>query len=140
MASGYPDFEGSKSKLYTVAEWAAKEGTDKNWLIADAVTAYGEYVSTTYNVPAGKTLYITHASFSIYAIAAADADNNSIAYAQIQDTTAGVVEWSQGGNGGGYASFTKPIVIEAGHQFYCSVINYSNHNCCIGLMVAGYIA
>jgi len=139
MASGYPDFEGGKVKLYTVAEWAAKEGTDKNWLISDGVTAYGEFVSTTYDVPAGKTLYITHAAFAIYAIAAGDADNNSIAYAQIQDATVPTVEWSQGGNGGGYANFTKPIVIPSEHRFYCSIFNFSNHNCAIGLMVAGYI-
>lgn len=139
MAHGYPDFEGDKSSIYSKPQWAAVEATDLNWLIADAVAAFGEFVSTTYNVPVGSTLYITHTAFSSHAVVAADGDNRHSVFAQIQDATTATALFVQAGDGGGYASFTKPLVIVGGHQFHMAVICYANHNCTIGMMVAGYV-
>lgn len=138
MAHGYPDFEGDKSSIYSKPQWAAVDATDKNWLISSTDMDYGESITTTYPVPANKTLYITQASFSVYAQLVADADNNQIAIAQIQDLDAPAVLWAMCGNGGGGMPFHKPLVIPAGHRFYASIVARANHPLVIGLMVAGY--
>ena len=136
MARGYPDFEGGKVNLQTIAEWAAKEGVDKNFYAVGANKARGFGASVTYRVPAGKALYITHFSFSNYAFVAADSDNNSIGYAYITDLA--LPDYQVGGNGGGSMVLPKPFVIAAGADFIGVVRNQANHNCNTEITVGGY--
>ena len=138
MASGYPDFEGDKSKLFTVADWAAVEANDKTLGVTSANKGNGTTVQATYTVPAGKTLFITQFGFAVYATNAADADNNQICRGAITNVTTGVVNASMGGNGGGGMSLTKPMVLTEGQQLALSVANESNHNCDLQAVCSGY--
>ena len=72
MARGYPDFEGNKVGLYLMPEWAAKEGKEWSKIVVGANKAFGTSANGSYLVPAGKTLYITQASWQSVASAAAD--------------------------------------------------------------------
>lgn len=58
MARGYPDFEGSKLKVYPIAEWAALEGYDKAITGSVVVAAAAWRTIVAYAVPAGVTLSI----------------------------------------------------------------------------------
>jgi hypothetical protein len=138
MASGYPDYEGGKQKVYLVPEWAAKEGADVYFNWGGLNVGEGLSASLTHDVPADKTLYITQLSFYSRAFAVENADLNQICMASIGDS--GDVEntWQQGGNGGGAAIFHKPMVIHGGNTATFAVYNYSNHHCNCGLTVSGY--
>jgi len=127
-----------KVGLYLQPEWAAKEGTDKNLLAEadDVPTTLSTYV--TYNVPAVKTLVITHFGFAISAEIAADRDNNQIGGAWIRNETDSETLASIGGNGGGAFILPKPAIIPGGKQFRATVQNRSNHNCVILVSAHGY--
>lgn len=138
MTRGYPDYEGGKSKLYTVDEWAAFEGIDKNLFLTAVNKASGILTTGTYIVPSGKTLYVSGLGFSLVASEADDRDNNQIGYALLSGTLL-VTKYSVvGGNGGGMAIFDKPIVIASGYTLNYSLANYANHNCDGYLSVWGY--
>lgn len=134
----YPDGSGHQVDLVTRAEWAAIEATDKNFaLLASGMPAgYGGLM--VYNVPAGKTLYLTQASFMSYVPAAANAELNQICGLVIINNTTGAFMWRQGGNGGGAVVFGKPLTINAGEQVQFTVYNISNHVTDVALSVGGY--
>lgn len=135
----YPDYQGDKSKLFTAADWAALEATDHN-LGANALNvAFDAGALVLYRVPAGRTLYITQVGYECFAAVAADADNNQICRALIWDVTAVIALWRQGGNGGGSAIFSKPLVVPALHQVRIAVYNEANHNCNIAIQCGGYL-
>ena len=140
MARGYPDFEGGKAGLYSIADWTAKEATDKNFFSSALSKTYGQVDEESYTVPAGKTLYITQ--FYCYAIASnvADGDNNQICGASLyrsnpapQSTYAHLA-----GNGGGAVALPKPAVFTAGETMIMAVASYANHTCNIGVGASGY--
>ncbi len=138
MARGYPDFEGDKSGLYLKPEWAAKERVDKNFtLLANGVGIAGLSTSS-YVVPAGKTLYVVGAGLCICGFADADKDNNQIGWLYLRDVTAAVNLCGAGGNGGVSLVFNKPAVIPAGHQFDLNVYNMCNHLADIFAFAQGY--
>ncbi len=138
MARGYPDYEGDKSKLFTVADWAAIEATDKNFEALLAGAVYADQAIVLYTVPPGRTLYITQFGFSSYASVAADGDNNQICRGLIYNLTLFANLWVTSGNGGDGLMFPKPLVVEAGHQvgFYSG--NFSNHTCVLQVAAGGY--
>ena len=138
MARGYPDHEGDKSGLYEKPEWAAFEGKDKNFYDVANNKASGLSVSESYVVPAGKTLYITSFSFICIAAAVADRDLNQMCYGWIHDGDLASTIWSQGGNGGGFATFSKPLVFAAGNTVSFACTNYANHNCNLAVSANGY--
>ena len=129
MARGYPDFEGDKAGLYSIPAWAAFEGYDRNFTVAPVSGGFNTGTGVAYNVPAGRTLYISHLSFRNNAFVAADADNNQICFGWIKDNTTGITLWKQGGQGGGGAIFNKPITIPSLHQVGFYVTNRGNHDC-----------
>jgi len=138
MAHGYPDFEGDKSRVYSVAEWAVIEGTDLSFSGSANNVAPGAPLTVNYNVTAGKTLYITQFTFSCYANLVADMDNNQFcAFAMYNFTTAEYLLY-MGRNGGGGMPLNKPISVAAGNlvQFVLGVA--VNHNCDLRLSVGGY--
>lgn len=138
MASGYPDFEGQKSKLFTVADWAAVLATDKelNFYVNDVI--YGNYGYLDYTVPAGKTLYVTEISFLMYASDEADADNNQIGVVSLKNQTDTTYHGLVGGNGGGYLHLSKPAVFTAGKVVRLLVWNNANHTCNVEGYAGGY--
>ena len=141
MARGYPDYEGGKSGLYLKPEWAAFEAIDMTFEGATPVpVSWGVSLTVSYTVPSGKTLYITDVSWWGKADAAADGDNNQIASLWILDVLDPTqTNWFRSaGNGGGAASFSKPIVIPAGHRLDFVVKNEANHVCNIAVAGCGY--
>lgn len=138
MTNDYPDFEGGKSGLYSVAEWAAKEGADKNFRIQGLNKANAEGVSGYYTVPTGKTLYMCGASFHIFATASLNADLNQIGMFALINVTTSTVLFRGGGNGGGSCIFSRPIVFTAGQQMQYHCVPYANHNCNLDATFWGY--
>ncbi|NVM22282.1 MAG: hypothetical protein HWN68_10945 [Desulfobacterales bacterium] len=139
MVSGYPDWEGEKSKLYTGADWAAVEAYDVNLTIAGGPVGYGLAATLVYVVPAGQTLYISQVSFACYASVAANADNNQMAVVQILDATTGALLYREGGNGGAGQVFSKPLVIPGGNTLNLIIACLANHNCMLVAHAGGYL-
>ncbi len=138
MSHGYPDYEGQKQRVYLVPEWAAKEAVDKSFESGIVLVGFNAGTSVSYVVPAGKTLYITQFGFRGLASVVGDSDLNQMCYGWIDEITAGLVLWQQGGNGGGGATFPKPIAIPAGHQVDFYVYGMANHNLLVLVTAAGY--
>ncbi len=127
MAKGYPDFEGGKVKLFTVADWAALEATDKTFEKGFRAQDPGDIGTLSYAVPSGVTLYITYFAIAMFASLTADGDNNQICKGSIRNST-DVVDFAIiGGNGGAIILFNKPVVVEGGDTIAFDVTNYSNH-------------
>lgn len=123
------------NRVFSQPEWAAKKGTDKNFIVEGPVDSNAN-VNATYVVPGGKKLYISGFSFRIWAQDAADKDNNQIGNILLYaDST---VIATLGGNGGNAASFLKPPIIEAGETFKYWISNQANHACNVTLTVWGY--
>jgi hypothetical protein len=138
MASGYPDYEGGKQRLYLVPEWAAKESKDKTFAALEANAIRGVYASVTYVVPEGKTLYITQVSAVAVAVLAAESDKPHTAWIEISDADTGDDYWEQGCDTGFGIVLPKPIVLPAGTNVVFLIINYANHTCSIYILAAGY--
>jgi len=134
----FPDYQGDKSKLLTVADWAAVQATDIEFTAAMINAVFGNTAQVTYLVPAGRTLYITEYSFAIYATVAANADNEQHGGLMLEDITLGVQYLLQAGNGGGGLSLNKPIVTPGGNQFRMTVFCHANHACTIRADCGGY--
>lgn len=139
MVSGYPDYEGGKSKLYSGADWAALEAYDQNFFSFLANVLFNMATWVGYVVAAGRTLYITQISFSSHATAVADADNNQMCEGYIFDATTALWLYRRGGNGGGSEAFNKPIVGIALHTILMGCNNWANHNCDLSVSVEGYL-
>ena len=136
MAHGYPDWEGGKSGLYLMPEWAAREGNDRRFRAADTNKAFGEFASDTHVVDAGKTLYIVFLSFSIAIDAAADYDH--FAHAIVSLRVNGIRRIETGGDTGGGFPISPPVVVLAGETLESIIFNNSNINCTLELIVLGY--
>jgi hypothetical protein len=124
--------------VYLQPEWAATQGTDKNFRASQSGLAFGFYAYYGYTVPAGKTIYVTHIGGYSYAFAAADADKNQVMAISIYDETAASYLFETGGNGGAFADLSKPISIAAGHTVWFMAWNLANHNCNMTISASGY--
>ena len=138
MASGYPDYEGGKQRVYLTPEWAAKEGIDKTFTASGGPLNFGVVALLNYNVPVGKTLVLTDLSFTVVASVAANGELNQIGTAYVKNATTGVVYISQGGNGGGVYALRKPVVILGGEQLEIGVASWTNHPCHVRTDASGY--
>jgi len=124
--------------VYLQPEWAAAQGTDKNFRASQAGLSFGTYGYASYAVPTGKTLYITHIGGYSYAHAVADADKNQIMAISIYDATAPGYLFETGGNGGAFANLSKPIRVPAEHTVWFMAWNFANHDCDVSVSVSGY--
>lgn len=124
--------------VYLQPEWAALQGVDKNFRAASSSVLAGGGISATYTVPAGKTLYITQAGFSINAVASANADHNQIGDMSLRDQTSGIDKMTAGGNGGAFASFPRPLIIPASKVMKLIANNFSDHTCSLEVQCHGY--
>ena len=136
MAKGYPDYEGGKSGLYLMPEWAAREGLDKNITVISGSLGFLDTAETEYIVPIAKTLYIVGMSFGSRADAEADADKNQMA---LVDLTIDTQYLSfLGGNGGNGEPFNKPMVFAGETTLKLRVWGYANHNIHVWASCWGY--
>jgi hypothetical protein len=136
MTTGYPDYEGNKSSVYSVEEWSVIEGVEKNFVLTAADKGFEETATSAYAVPAGKTLYISGMSLVVRASAAADADNNQMGAATL-DTDGGNLALI-GGNGGVPIVFKRPVVAPGDQDFNYTVTCYANHDCDMVLTLWGW--
>lgn len=138
MAKGYPDFEGDKSGVYLRPEWAAKEGTDKNFY-GEALNVLSDVqVSMSYLVPSGKTLYMLSYSVVLYAQTRTEGDLNQMVVGTIWGSDIAEARVYIGGNGGASINFPKPLVLSAGVTVYFYLRNVSAHTAGVGLVAMGY--
>ena len=138
MSSGYPDYEGGKQRVYSVADWAALFGVDKTFRATGVGQVYAGTATGNYVVPAGKTLYIVQASVEIHADAAANAELNQMTSFWAGDATAGSYPLFAGGNGGVVVPLVEPLIIPAGHIFLYHADVWANHACTLNLTISGY--
>ena len=122
--------------VYLQPEWAALQGTDKNFSAQGTNKVFQEIVSGSYLVPPGKTLYVNTLAFVISASVAENADLNQMGQAEILDNL--LQRGAVGGNGGGALVFPIPVVVAAEHTFYWVGTCKANHACNIGVIVKGY--
>ncbi len=137
MASGYPDFEGDKQKVYLAPEWAAKETKDKNidkW----GTLAVDGFTYATYAVPTGKTVFITGMAFSAYGTDIIDRDLPQIAVVSLWISSGTHPDAEIGGNGGGSIVFAKPMVATAGQIIWLYIYNRAGHGLTINGQWWGY--
>mgnify|MGYP001574539190 CR=1 FL=1 len=135
MAKGRPDFSPTAVDVILRPEWAAQEGTDKQFLAEDVKT-YRQLVETIYTVPAGRKLIITDLIGRAFATAAANADLNQIMEITcFTDTTELVIV---GGNGGLAVTLSKPLVILAGALFSLRTYCNANHEMNVAALASGY--
>ena len=119
-------------------EWAAITGDDLSLHALAFDRARGSGTEVWYEVPAGRTFYVTQFCGSCYAFNAADSELNQMCYGFVQNAVA--TNYSTiGGNGGFVVTYTKPLVITAGTIIYFGIRNRSNHNCTCSVMGSGYL-
>ena len=133
-----PDWSPTAVDVVLRPEWAALEGTDWERGAGGDDKAFEDQVGVTYNVPAGRTLYITHVTFACVANLAVSGDLNQMCYCFLNDNTAATNHLRIGGNGGGSVILSKPVVIPAGHQVGAYIVSYANHAVNMGVSAFGY--
>jgi len=106
--SDYPDFEGNKSKLFTVADWSAVEATDKNLEGSNTFLAAGRSIVIDYVIPSGSTFYICQWGFEI------EKDTFVIGELTSYDGATSTYLGVNGGKPGNALSLSKPVAITGG--------------------------
>lgn len=132
------DIDAQSVGIYLQPEWAALQGLDKNFVGVKADAGFNDWARATYVVPAGKTLYLCGASFSISPTLAANADKMHIGRLYVQYSAPVVQVCCSGGNGGGGVVFPKPGVIPTGKTLYMEAICYADHECYLWITCWGY--
>ncbi|MCK9598670.1 MAG: hypothetical protein M0R06_06490 [Sphaerochaeta sp.] len=138
MSSGYPDFYGDKAEVMTRADWATIKGTQKILEYGKDPLAAGGFVDLTYNVPAGKVLYIVQYSASMIGYAAGDRELIQSLLFEIEDATTYETLIQQSGQGGINSSLLSPLKIPGGHTFYSIAQNFSNHSETVDIVIIGF--
>jgi hypothetical protein len=138
MASGYPDYEGGKQRVYLVPEWSALKAADKDFFSYAGDMPHGDGPLISYTVPAGKTLYIMQIAWFSCASTIGDYELNQMCSSLIYNATTGTYYMKIGGNAGGSFVLGKPIVVPGGEeiQIYCT--NESGHTTDAYITAQGY--
>jgi hypothetical protein len=108
-------------------EWAPQEGQQKYWYGSGTVAAPG-VANVDYTVTEGKTLYITHLSFSCGATTQADRDLSQNGKAILYNYSTSTWLVFLGGAGGGELNFTTPIKFTSGQVVRMIMQNVANHS------------
>jgi len=124
--------------LYLKPEWEAKEGNDKGFQISNVNMVWGNSSYVEYDVPAGKTLYITSMGFGIFSAASDDYDHYLYGECYIYNATSVATIARVGGLGGGSLPFSQPLVIPAGEKFQGSICCYAGVTCRMAASFWGY--
>lgn len=138
MASGYPDYEGGKSRVYSVADWSVIQGIEVNLTASGANQVWGVTIGISSLIPAGTTRYLTGVSWVIAPAAAADYDHHAHFEGYIKENLAGTYLAAIGGNGGGYLSLTRPLVFAAGEICRLEIVSRCNVRCNMRVTGWGY--
>jgi len=124
--------------VYLQPEWAASQGTDKNFYGAAPGLSFLGYAYAAYTVPTGKKLFISSISGSLRADLAANGDLNQMCFVGIYNHDTGLYIVQLGGNGGAGMNFPKPIVIAAGTTVWFITGCLANHSCTANVAANGY--
>ena len=124
--------------VYLQPDWAAKTGIDKDFSAFASNQGWGGLAEINYNVPAGKTLFVTDVSCYLVAHLAADYNTQKHLRAYVRNFTTGAYVVVLGGNGGAAIALSKPKVFLAGQRLYAIIMNHSNVGCELGITVGGY--
>jgi hypothetical protein len=112
----------------TQGEWSPQAGQQKYVTGSATIASFQGTSNVDYSVTSGKTLYITHLSFSCGASASANADlyqmGKLLLYNYSTSTWLAVI----GGNGGQSVSFPTPIKVLSTHVIRMIMQNYANHS------------
>lgn len=138
MASGYPDYEGGKSKIYSVGEWAVLNGDDVHVWDNDGPIASGNGVLISHTTTAGKVFYVVRVSAWWYASNAADRDLNQIGGLIAWNSTVAGAYVFGGGHGGVTILLTPAIPVPANQTYNAQALNRGNHNMEIAVSMTGY--
>ena len=138
MAHGYPDFEGDKSGLYLKPEWSAREALDKNFYAHNLLAAWAGTAIVTYNVPAGKTLYICGAACLVAPILVADVDKTIRCMFKLEEGIGATYRLQESSFGGNSVTLAKPLVWTGGEQFKATIVSLSAPVVSITINAWGY--
>ena len=124
--------------IYLQPTWAAKEGTDKDFEVVDTSLGYAGNIEVVYDVPAGKTLYMTDISFTIRPHDREFADHNLIFLAYVLDTTAAAHFLRVTGSNGASEHLIRPAPTPGPHEFKALLYNMSPVLVNMGIHVSGF--
>lgn len=133
------DIEAQSVGVYLQPEWAGLQGIDKDFEGGMDNCGDGSSTYIAYSVLSDETLYVTYLGFEIRGQASEDRGANQMGHAYVYDVTDELVLGGFGGNGGGNATYTKPIIIPPNHLVRFMVVNMSGHNCSVGVSAGGYV-
>jgi len=106
-------------------EWQVVQGTHKRLAAGGSNIAFGDSVTASYTVTAGKKLYITEFSGSNFVTdSAANANRAQGFFADIYNATTTTRLFSVGGSWGSAISFSQPKVVPAGQQVQVRIWQY----------------
>lgn len=138
MASGYPDFEGGKQKVFGVETWSALVGSEVHINGSKNLAAFGDSGYTVqYAVPAGKTFYVTQFYVVAYAQVAANAELPLPFRIDIESD--GAPKARAGGNYGDLFLLPVPVAVDGGDEAKVLVVNLSNHAVTVIAGAIGYV-
>jgi hypothetical protein len=118
-------------------EWAPQEGQQKYWYGSGTVAAPG-VANIDYTVTEGKTLYVTHFSFSCGATTAEDKDKNQNGKAILYNYSTSTWLVFLGGNGGDGLPFPTPIKFTSGQVVRMIMQNVAGHEMAMYCNFGGY--
>jgi len=122
------DIKAQSVAIKSQGEWSPQAGQQKYVTFAFTSLASGTESYSAYTVPAGKTLYVTHMGYTVFASAATDRDYIQTSWARIQNATAATDLAYIGGNGGNGLSFPTPLKVNAGSSIRIYVGNGATRN------------
>ena len=130
------NIQAQSAGIFLQPEWSARQGIDKDLIAFNCSQGYNGYGEGTYTVATGKTLFITGVEACCFASLTDDMDLAQHFWARLLIGT--TVKCSFGGDGGGIANLTKPIVVDAGEKLTYRINVRAKHLCDIFLSVHGY--
>jgi len=122
------DVSAQTVAVKTQGEWSPQQGLQKYLTNVVSGLTSGAEAYTSYTVPTGKTLYVTHMGFTIWGVASAERDSNQIGWSRIQNATTSIDLAYIGGNGGHGIAFPTPLKIPADEVCRIYIGNGSDHD------------
>ncbi|MBU2249583.1 MAG: hypothetical protein KKD77_22745 [Gammaproteobacteria bacterium] len=132
------DIEAQSIGVQLQPDWQTLQGNQKYFRVSGASVTSGNVAATNYEVPTGKTLYVTHIGGACHADAAANRDLPQICYMALAEVNSSILRVELGGDGGGFHTFPTPIKFVAGEIMRYQIWNFANHDCNIYMTVGGY--
>jgi hypothetical protein len=132
------DIKAQTVGVYLQPDWAAKEGTDKQFQAAENNIEYFDAVLDSYTVPTGKTLFITTLSCESDPSNIGDAQKRAQLSLSVHNSSTGKDVFEIGCDGGGCWTLTKPVSFSAGTLVLFCLQNLADHKRHLRIHVYGY--